>query len=232
MFIEIPDALPVLSVGDHKPGSGKACIMDAISIISGKPEQGDQPSCVHPMLRSVFIRVNDDVPDDKRHRLWPLGLRAMGTAQPLFSSKSESQLAATIYAHLARDAYRQEGSSLVSDHADARLVPLVVAWLRSPSQKARTRLSVLLQSGYRPCECTGCHYIRYAAISVCRLVGALDGVAARINDSTPDGMFVILGQVMDAFEAATGRAKPAPAPAPVVDWDTLTRDLGTVKAAT
>ncbi len=76
----IPDALPILSRGHHDPGSGKACAMDAVSWLSGKPEEGDAPSCVHPVLRAVFTTVNDWLPDYRRHELWPLIVRAMGTA--------------------------------------------------------------------------------------------------------------------------------------------------------
>jgi hypothetical protein len=78
--LTLPDALPVLSTGHHRWGSGQACAMDAVSFIMGKPEQGDAPECVHPVLRSAFIRVNDSLPDDRRHELWPLIVRVMGSA--------------------------------------------------------------------------------------------------------------------------------------------------------
>jgi hypothetical protein len=67
--MNLPDALPILSAGHHPTGSGRACVMDAVSWLSGKPEEGDAPSCVHPVLRSLAIRVNDNLPDSERYRL-------------------------------------------------------------------------------------------------------------------------------------------------------------------
>ena len=77
--LNIPNALPVLSAGHHPWGSGRACAMDAVSFIMGRPEQGDAPECIHEVLRSAFIRTNDALPDERRHELWPLILRAMGS---------------------------------------------------------------------------------------------------------------------------------------------------------
>jgi hypothetical protein len=54
--------------------------MDAVSFIMGKPEEGDAPQCIHSVLRSAFIRTNDALRDSRRHELWPLILRAMGSA--------------------------------------------------------------------------------------------------------------------------------------------------------
>jgi hypothetical protein len=77
---QIPDALPILSSGHHPAGSGKACVMDAISWLQGKPEEGDAPSCVHPVLRSLAIKVNDNMADVDRWQLWGLVPRLIGTA--------------------------------------------------------------------------------------------------------------------------------------------------------
>jgi hypothetical protein len=78
--MQVPDALPILSSGHHPAGSGKACIMDAISWLQGKPEEGDAPSCVHPVLRSLAIKVNDNMADADRWQLWGLVPRLIGTA--------------------------------------------------------------------------------------------------------------------------------------------------------
>ena len=64
----IPDGLPSLAQGAHPAGSGRACVMELVSVIAGE-EWTDHPKCVHPMLACAAIVVNDQLPDHLRHRL-------------------------------------------------------------------------------------------------------------------------------------------------------------------
>ena len=48
--VEILNGLPILSVGSHERGSGRACIMNAISYLRGDSDITDYPACVHPIL--------------------------------------------------------------------------------------------------------------------------------------------------------------------------------------
>ncbi len=71
--------LPKLRSGTGKtPGDG-GCIMQVADYLwSGG--WTDNPECVHPVLRSMAIRVNDGLDDEGRQELWPLINRLMGTA--------------------------------------------------------------------------------------------------------------------------------------------------------
>jgi hypothetical protein len=244
MLFEIPDALPVLTRGNHKPDTGKACIMDAISIISGKPEETDHPSCVDPMLRSLFIRVNDSVTDDQRHRLWPLGLRAMGTATASqgWESVDDRHTAVSVLLTLARTELNRDGSTSVRDHPAGRVVPYLLAWMKNPGYETRRTLRFTLADQTRPerlhiNDCQGCTYLN--AASRCAALQTDIGRGLQVVEvvlyATPsaDGKFRLLEQVMDAFERARQKtATPAPAMVPtVVDWDKLRAELGTVTAA-
>jgi len=98
----IPDALPVLSKGNHDPATGRACAMSAVSWLSGHPEDGEAPRCVHPVLRTAFVAVNDWVDDDERQRLWPLIARVIGTWPSGLDPASDADLSARLALWAAR----------------------------------------------------------------------------------------------------------------------------------
>jgi len=79
--LNIPDGMPTLSRGGHTPESGKACIMEIVAILSND-DWTDHPDTVHPFLRAMAIKVNDDIPDIYRHRLNPLIGWFFGTNDP------------------------------------------------------------------------------------------------------------------------------------------------------
>lgn len=77
-----PDFLPTLSSGAHGPGSGRACVMEYVSLLAGE-KWSDMPSCTHPALARAAQRVNDSLPDEHRHLLVPLIGRLFGTNKPI-----------------------------------------------------------------------------------------------------------------------------------------------------
>lgn len=77
--MNIPDSMPTLSADSHKPGSGKACVMEYVSLLAGE-EWSDAPRCTHPLLASAAQSVNDKLRDDERHVLVPLIGRLFGAA--------------------------------------------------------------------------------------------------------------------------------------------------------
>lgn len=64
----VPDGLPSLASGAHHKGQGQACVMELVSVLAGE-EWSDNPRCVHPLLRSASIMVNDALPNAHRHLL-------------------------------------------------------------------------------------------------------------------------------------------------------------------
>lgn len=79
-LLTVPDALPLLSRGRHPIGSSRACALETLSQLMGRPEDGDHPRGVHPLLAAVVATVNDALPDDERQQLWTVLLDLVGTA--------------------------------------------------------------------------------------------------------------------------------------------------------
>jgi hypothetical protein len=90
--VEIPNGLPILSVGSHNRGSGRACIMNAISYLRGDTDITDYPDCVHPILARAAQMINDSICNEPvkdmdeevlcpscAHKMWLFGARLMGT---------------------------------------------------------------------------------------------------------------------------------------------------------
>jgi hypothetical protein len=91
--VEIPNGLPILSVGSHERGSGRACIMNAISYLRGDSDITDYPACVHPILAQAAQMINDSICNEPvkdkmgeevlcpscAHQVWLFGSRLMGT---------------------------------------------------------------------------------------------------------------------------------------------------------
>lgn len=89
-----PDHLPRLSTGSHTEGSGRACIMNAISYLEGDREITDRPECVYWPLAAMAQILNDnicrhggaptygtEICGPCSHELWKLGARLIGTAR-------------------------------------------------------------------------------------------------------------------------------------------------------
>ena len=61
-------------------GIDQACLMTASNMLIGRGEDGDQNSCVCPLLRSFIIATNDVMPGDVRQELYgPLVWEILGT---------------------------------------------------------------------------------------------------------------------------------------------------------
>jgi hypothetical protein len=224
-LIHIPDALPVLSRGNHQPGSGKACVMDAISIISGNPAEQDHPSCVHPMLRGLFIRLNDTAADDQRHRLWEPALRAMGTGvdEDLPDGETERLVAALLLAQTRRALAGQR----VADHPAAVLIRPLLTWQAEPCYRTRRVLNVAraaaqTRAGAGKHDCRGC-----ALLTVAARPGSTWGTGwAYAGLTTWDDKLAALGSILDDWlTMLPARDQDAPVDVP---WSTLRDELGVV----
>jgi hypothetical protein len=80
--VTVPDGLPTLAAGSHKPGEGKACVMEYVSLLAGE-DWTDLPECTHPLLAVVAQTVNDWINDDAERAatLVPLIGRLFGANQ-------------------------------------------------------------------------------------------------------------------------------------------------------
>ena len=72
-------ALPPLSAGAHETKHEGACVMEAVSYVSGEP-WSDTPACACPVLGAFMRDWNDDLPEADRDRLLrPLVRRLVGS---------------------------------------------------------------------------------------------------------------------------------------------------------
>ncbi len=60
-----PDAVPVLSRGQHRTPRKGGCFMEFASFLAGEP-WSDHPECTHPLLASLARDVNDHLSDASR----------------------------------------------------------------------------------------------------------------------------------------------------------------------
>lgn len=98
----IPDALPTLSKGSHKPHEGLACVMEYVSVLAGEAWT-DQPKCTHPALAQMAILTNDWLDDRTRSLMIPLIGRLFGTRRGTNDKRINRRLAywGIEYAHKA-----------------------------------------------------------------------------------------------------------------------------------
>lgn len=73
------DNIPALSRGSHHSIDEGACLLEAVSWVSGEP-WSDHPSCASPILGAFGRTLNDILPDGKRQHLMPLVPLIVGTA--------------------------------------------------------------------------------------------------------------------------------------------------------
>jgi hypothetical protein len=98
----IPNALPTLSAGAHRPDEGKACLMEYVSLLAGE-EWSDTPACTYRPLAKAAQVVNDSLSDPDRHLLVPLIGRLFGTTLPVDDRLFALRVARTVE-HLSPDA--------------------------------------------------------------------------------------------------------------------------------
>lgn len=98
------DALPQLAIGTHEQGSGRACIMNAISYLNGDKTITDTPGCVWTPLAQMAQSVNDAICQPRHweklgrsvtisngrpellcpsctHQMWMFGAELIGSAE-------------------------------------------------------------------------------------------------------------------------------------------------------
>jgi len=67
----------------HGPGNGidSACLMTASNMLVGRGQDGDNNSCVCPVIRRFIVMTNDAIPEDLLGELYgPLAWEILGTA--------------------------------------------------------------------------------------------------------------------------------------------------------
>ena len=112
-------ALPPLSAGAHKYVEQGACVMEAVSYVSGEP-WSDKPACACPVLGTFMRAWNDHLPTDAdRDRLLrPLVRRLVGSRSTPEVEVRRSWLAMDWLVRMHAPAWLQLVPALVP-HADA-----------------------------------------------------------------------------------------------------------------
>jgi hypothetical protein len=78
---QIPEFLPVLSIGRHRSAKRGACFMEYASHLAGE-RWSDHPACTHPAVASLARAVNDCTSDEARGLLVPLIPSVIGLQGP------------------------------------------------------------------------------------------------------------------------------------------------------
>ena len=63
-----------LARGSHRPGEGRGCVMEVVSLLYGEPWSA-RPACVCPALRIFAATYNDQLGDHERDILLPYAVR-------------------------------------------------------------------------------------------------------------------------------------------------------------
>ena len=87
----VPDGLPSLAKGSHRPESGQACVMEYVSVITGN-RFSDLPPCTAIPVAKAAQAVNDHLEDGERHMILPFIDRlasATGMNDALFTALAE-----------------------------------------------------------------------------------------------------------------------------------------------
>jgi hypothetical protein len=116
----IPEGLPTLAKGSHKPEEGKACVMEYVSVLAGE-EWTDMPTCTHPFLAVVAQHTNDSLADDERQALIPLIGRLFNTNPYPVSSTQGHRLRCLLFLHLVKQVmpWSQNGNRALREYEDA-----------------------------------------------------------------------------------------------------------------
>lgn len=122
--LNIPDALPKLARGAHSRNSGKACLMNALSILNGDTFITDTPSNVFYPLAIAAQLVNDTICDHVpssaelctscSHTMWSIGARLLGTAA---RAESDPLLGLRLGVVAARRSRESDSRTLSGFHA-------------------------------------------------------------------------------------------------------------------
>lgn len=153
----IPDALPQLAVGGHSRGSGKACIMNALSYLNGDTVITDMPDCADPLLARLTIYANDHICQHRTNHLagitvrlpilcplctglmWRAGLRLIGTGDPWKKASYELLCESARVARQRDVLYLHLGIEAIFDTLGS-LKPPMSPWARPLPRDLREKL--------------------------------------------------------------------------------------------
>lgn len=131
--MSIPNGLPTLSAGAHRPHSGSACVMEYVSILAGE-EWSDSPACTHPVLAAMARRVNDRLPDSERWRLARLVPSLIGTADTREDEMARRVLSMRLAVWCARQVLDQTPDRAAAESA----IRAAEAWCECPCEAHRS----------------------------------------------------------------------------------------------
>lgn len=101
---QVPDGLPTLSAGPHVKGSGLACIMEYVSVLTGDVWT-DYPKSTNEWIARIAQSVNDTVMDEDRHLLVPFidRLASAGGTSPAFEKALLAMLPGRVRVEIANE---------------------------------------------------------------------------------------------------------------------------------
>ncbi|NNG36920.1 hypothetical protein [Nakamurella aerolata] len=124
----IPNFMPLLRKGIGKIPAEGGCLVQVASYLADGLSWTDQTPCVHPVLRSLAIAVNDRVSDAVRPTLAPLAVDLVGTG-PGPKGVEGQQLSVRLAVWFARQVLRE------SDQVSLRAIETAEAWADEPTRR-------------------------------------------------------------------------------------------------
>jgi hypothetical protein len=182
--VRVPEGLPSLASGKHVKGTGKACVMELMSVLAGE-QWSDSPRCVHPVLRSASIVVNDHLPDEHRNLLIPMIVRLFGTGDIEYRNQAENAL--------ARQMLREQG---VRAWFNNEPLSRHNVWHDLPIVAFRQRFGARSRYSMAGCKCQACAMETY-------LVTKSDFTSLNAAESA----VAWLSDLIDVYDRSTGRTQ-------------------------
>lgn len=218
-----PENLPRLAVGSHSSGSGKACVMNAVSYLNGDTRITDMPDCAYPLLSRIALKINDTICTHRdgdllcnecSHDMWMLGARIIGTASAVdgWTDEQKRVLNVRMAVHAARQVQHLMRDE---DRGDCdRAVDAAQAWAEDPSDANKRAAAVAVADAYAAAHAVAA--VAADAPAVAAAYAAAHAVAAAaayaraaVADADADAVADAVAVAADAVAADAGTAAVA-----------------------
>jgi len=199
--------IPYLRKNTGETPAEGGCIMQVIDWID-RHEWSDDPPCVHPVIRSLAIHVNDNLPDDERQKLLDLAPRMMGTntGDEALTRKLLGFLARwvyPIYEDWRREAYYDDNGAVLACIEAAERGEAASEKAAAAARAARAARGARGAGGALAMEAAGAAEAAKAAWAAKAAEAAWTAEAAEAAKG--DVGLVLLTDLLDHYDALTGR---------------------------
>ncbi len=210
-----PNYMPSIAAGMHSPRSGKACVMEYVSLLAGE-RWSDSPECTNVVVAAVARFTNDSLGDGERHLLVPLINRLFGTN---VHNKHDTHV---LNVRLAIYCAKYVLATVPSEHKSVcqDAIGAAEAWCvdqtKEKAEQARHAAHIAKQPGYgvtHPCNAAA--YAAFTAAHMANLAKANDTAAQAGHAATyavlkatenAERRIAFLTSLIDEYDHLVGRS--------------------------